>query len=825
MTQGMRQVELRWDPRGLDRKWQERWERDGLYRVRDDDPRPKWYEMTMYPYPSGDVHIGHWYAMAPADAHARFRRMQGYNVLHPMGFDAFGLPAENAAIRRGIHPRTWTMENIDRMRGQLRSMGPVYDWSREVICCLPEYYRWNQWLFLQFHKAGLAYRAKAPAVWCPSCQTVLANEQVVDGLCERCSTPITRREMSQWFLRITRYADELLDFGGLVDWPERILTMQRNWIGRSEGVEMGFDISHLGLPEKEIRVFTTRIDTIYGVTFMVLAPEHPQVPALTAPERRAEVEAYVEEARRKSDIERLSADREKTGMPLGTTCVNRVNGERIPILVADYAVAWYAQGAVMGVPAHDQRDFEFATRYGLPIRVVISPPGWDGQPLSEAYVESGVQVNSARFDGIPNSQGMEDIAKHVAEQGWGAPTVTYRVRDWLISRQRYWGTPIPMVHCPTCGLVPVPEAELPVLLPEEAEFKPTGESPLARHEGFLHTACPECGSEDALRETDTMDTFFDSSWYFLRYLSPHDDGRSWDPSALKAWSPVDQYTGGAEHAIMHLLYARFFIKALRDMGQLEFGEPFLRLFNQGHIIAEGAKMSKSRGNVVTPDPYVEELGADIVRTYLMFIGPWDRGGEWSDSGINGVARWFNRVWDLVTRDSTTLDATPTGTAAVRDLQRRLHQTVRKVHGDLDAFKFNTAIAALMGLSNELQDAWEGGGIDGATWRESLRAFVLMLASMAPHLAEELWERTGQAYSVHTQLFPKWDEALAAEEVITLVVQVNGRVRDRLEVPADIAEEEATRLALGRPNVQRHMGGKVPTKVVYVPGRLVNVVVG
>ena len=836
MTQGMRQVELRWEPRDLDRKWQERWERDGLYLVRDDDPRPKWYELTMYPYPSGDVHIGHWYAMAPADAHARFRRMQGYNVLHPMGFDAFGLPAENAAIRRGIHPRTWTMDNIDRMRGQLRSMGPVYDWSREVICCLPEFYKWNQWLFLQFHKAGLAYRAQAPAVWCPSCQTVLANEQVVDGLCERCSTPITRREMSQWFLRITRYADELLDFGGLVDWPERILTMQRNWIGRSEGVEMGFDISHLGLPEKEIRVFTTRIDTIYGVTFMVLAPEHPLVPSLTAPERRAEVEAYVEEARRKSDIERLSADREKTGVPLGTSCVNLVNGERIPILVADYAVAWYAQGAVMGVPAHDQRDFEFATRYGLPIRVVISPPGWDGQPLGEAYLESGHQVNSGPFDGIPNSQGMEDIAKHVAQQGWGASTVTYRVRDWLISRQRYWGTPIPMVHCPTCGLVPVPESDLPVLLPEDAEFKPTGESPLARHEGFLHTSCPECGGEDALRETDTMDTFFDSSWYFLRYLSPQEEARPWDPAQIASWAPVDQYTGGAEHAIMHLLYARFFIKALRDMGQLEFGEPFLRLFNQGHIIAGGAKMSKSRGNVVTPDPYVEELGADIVRTYLMFIGPWDRGGEWSDSGINGVARWFNRVWDLVTRDSATLDASPTRSGgapdsdapsepnAVRGLRRKLHQTVRKVHGDLDAFKFNTAIAALMELSNELQDAWEARGIDAATWREALRAFLLMLAPMAPHLAEELWERTGQAYSIHSQPFPTWDDAVAASEVITLVVQVNGKMRDRFEVPADIGEEEATRLALARPKVQRHMGGKAPAKVVYVPGRLVNVVV-
>ena len=819
----MRQVELRWDPRALDKKWQERWEQDAMHRVPDDDPRPKWYELTMYPYPSGDLHIGHWYVMAPSDAHARFRRMQGYNVLHPIGFDAFGLPAENAAIRQGIHPRTWTMGNIEKMRGQLRSIGPIYDWDREIICALPEYYRWNQWLFLQFYKAGLAYRAQAPAVWCPSCQTVLANEQVVNGLCERCSTPITRREMAQWFLRITRYADELLDFNGLSQWPERILTMQRNWIGRSEGVEMGFDISHAGLEEKDLRVFTTRIDTIYGVTFMVLAPEHRLVPLLTAPEQRATVEAYVEDARRKSDIERLSAEREKTGVPLGTYCVNPVTGERVPIYTADYAVAWYAQGAVMGVPAHDRRDFEFATTYSLPIRVVISPPGWDGAPLSEAYVEEGVQVNSGAFDGMPNAQGMEAIADYVQERGWGSRNVTYRMRDWLISRQRYWGTPIPMVHCAECGVAPVPESDLPVLLPEDAEFKPTGESPLARHESFVRTVCPQCG-RDARRETDTMDTFFDSSWYFLRYLSPRNDAQAWDPALVKSWAPVDQYTGGAEHAIMHLLYARFFIKGLRDMGLLEFGEPFLRLFNQGHIIAEGAKMSKSRGNVITPDPYVEELGADVVRTYLMFLGPWDRGGEWSDTGINGVARWFNRVWDLVERDPSALDAAPVRADAVREVQRKVHQTVRKVHNDLDAFKFNTAIAALMELSNALQAAWEARGIDAQTWREALRTFLALLAPMAPHLTEELWERTGEAYSIHSQAFPAWDDSLAAEEVITLVVQVNGRVRDRLEVPADIGEEEAKRLALERPNVQRHTGGRTPAKLLYVPGRLVNVVV-
>ena len=818
----MRQAALRWDPQALDRKWQERWAQDGLHRVRDDDPRPKWYELTMYPYPSGDLHIGHWFAMAPSDAHARFRRMQGYNVLHPMGFDAFGLPAENAAIRQGGHPHAWTMANVERMRRQLRSMGTVYDWEREVVCCLPEFYRWNQWLFLQFYRAGLAYRAHAPAVWCPSCQTVLANEQVVNGACERCGTPVTRRELSQWFLRITRYVEELLDFSGLVDWPDKILTMQRNWIGRSEGVEVAFDISHVGAPESELRVFTTRVDTLFGVTFMVLAPEHRLVPALTSPERREAVEAYVEEARRKSDIERLSADREKTGVPLGSYCVNPASGEQVPILVADYAVAWYAQGAVMGVPAHDERDFAFATKYGLPIRIVIAPPDWDGEPLQEAYLGPGAQVNSGRFDGMSSEQGMEAIADHVEERSSGRRTIAYRIRDWLISRQRYWGTPIPMVHCDACGTVPVPEEQLPVLLPEDAEFKPSGESPLARHEGFTRVACPSCGGE-ARRETDTMDTFFDSSWYFLRFLSPGEDTRPWDPAQVKQWAPVDQYTGGAEHAILHLLYARFFIKGLRDMGMLDFDEPFLRLFNQGHIISDGAKMSKSRGNVVNPDAYVEELGADVVRLYLMFVGPWESGGEWQDAGINGIARWLVRLWDLLLRDPSGLVGTAPSPEARRSVQRLLHQTVRRVHRDIDTFNFNTAIAALMELSNELARNWDEGGLDAASWKETRRLFLLMLAPLAPHFAEELWERTGGGYSIHQQPFPQWDDALAAAETVTLVVQVDGRVRDRLTTPVGIAEAEAVQLAMASPNTHRHLEGREVVRTVYVPGRLVNVV--
>ena len=813
---------MRWNPKALDQKWQRRWHETGMHTVSDDDSRQNWYELTMYPYPSGDVHIGHWYAMAPSDTHARFRRMQGYNVLHPMGFDAFGLPAENAAINRGIHPHTWTMQNIERMRGQLRSMGTIYDWDREVVCCSPEYYRWNQWLFLQLYKAGLAYRSRAPAVWCTSCQTVLANEQVVNGNCERCATPITRRELKQWFLGITRYAEELLDFSGLIEWPEKILSMQRNWIGRSEGAEVGFDISHLGLSEQEIRVFTTRVDTLYGVTFLVLAPEHPLVSKITVGEQRHAIEEYVGEARRKSDIERLSADREKTGVHTGAYCLNRITGEWIPILIADYAVAWYAQGAVMGVPAHDQRDFEFAKKYSLPVRVVVSPPDWDGGALDEAYTGDGLQVNSDQFNGIRNEFARESITRYLQDKQWGRPSVTYRLRDWLISRQRYWGTPIPIIHCESCGIVPVPDTDLPVLLPEDAEFKLLGESPLARNREFLSVECPKCG-KPASRETDTMDTFFDSSWYFLRYLSPHEHERPWDPGAVKKWMAVDQYTGGAEHAIMHLLYSRFFTKALRDLGLLEFGEPFLRLFNQGHIVSQGAKMSKSRGNVVSPDSYVSVLGADVVRLYLMFVGPWDRGGEWQDSGVNGIARWLNRLWDLLQKEPAQLVGANLNRQEQDHLSKRLHQTIRKVKVDLETFNFNTAIAALMEFSNDLGRVWKAKAIDTDLWREIRRAFVLMLAPLAPHIAEELWERIGEKFSVHNQRLPDWDENRATDEMVTLVVQVDGKVRDKLTVGAKIGEDEAVMHAMSSATVLRHLAGRRVGRTVYVSGRLINIV--
>ena len=802
-------------------KWQERWEKDGIYKVRDDDPRPKWYELHMYPYPSGDLHIGHWFAMSGADTRARFMRMKGYNVLHPMGFDSFGLNAENAAINNGVHPYRWTMSNIENMRRQLRSMGPMYDWDREVVTCTPDYYKWNQWFFLHLYKNGLAYRSDAPVNWCPSCQTVLANEQVIDGECERCDTQVEQRNMEQWFFRITEYAEELLD-NSKMEWPERINLMQANWIGRSEGVEIEFDISEYELEQQSVRTFTTRIDTVYGVTFIVFAPEHPLVSRLTTKEHRAEVEEYIQQARLQTEIERLSTEKEKTGVFTGAYAVNRLNGEHVPILVADYVLLSYGTGVVMGVPAHDERDFIFAKKYGLPIRVVIAPPDWDGSDLDEAYIPEGTQVNSAHFDGLPSAEGKVKIAEYIEEQGWGQREINYRMRDWLISRQRYWGTPIPVVYCENCGETPVPESDLPVLLPKDAEFLPTGDSPLAVNESFLNTTCPECGAH-AKRETDTMDTFVDSSWYFLRYASPNFKDGPFDPSVLNLWNPVDQYTGGVEHAVMHLLYARFFVKALRDLGMLNFDEPFVRLLNQGTILHGGQKMSKSRGNVIAPDDYVGDLGADVVRTYLMFMGPWERGGDWGDGGINGVARWTNRVWDICNRDSRILDDLPTDADAVRNLRRDLHKTIRRVGEDIESFKFNTAIAAMMEFSNTLNQAWDRKDVGADVWDESLKNLVLMMSPITPFLSEELWERIGHPYSVHQQNWPTWDPELAADEMITLVVQVNGRLRDRIKVPADISEQDAREKALASARVKAHTDGKTVRRVVYVPGRLVNVV--
>jgi len=806
----------KYNPPEIERKWQDRWERDGLYRVDLNSPAPKFYFLTMYPYPSGDLHVGHWYAFAPADTKARYLRMRGYNVFFPMGFDAFGLPAENAAIRNKIHPYQWTMANIARMRRQFRSMGAMFDWSHEVVTCLPEYYRWNQWFFLQFYKHGLAYRQKAAVDWCPSCNTTLAREQVwgEDRRCERCGTPVEKRDLEQWFFRITKYAEELLNFEG-IDWPERVRTMQTNWIGRSEGAEIAFRTEG----DDVIWVFTTRPDTVYGATFMVLAPEHPLVPKLITPERRAEVEAYTERARRETEIERTAADREKTGVFTGAYCINPYSGARIPIYVGDYVLATYGTGAVMGVPAHDERDFAFAKKYGLPIPVVVAPPGWQGEELEAAYTEPGTMVNSGPFNGMPSEEGKQAVIRYGQERGFAKPAVTYRLRDWLISRQRYWGTPIPIIYCPRCGTVPVPEEDLPVILPEDAEFLPTGESPLKYHDRFRRVACPQCGGE-AERETDTMDTFVDSSWYQYRYLSPHYDRGPFDPACLR-WLPVDLYTGGIEHATMHLLYTRFFTKAMRDLGLVPFNEPMLRLVNQGIVLGpDSQKMSKSRGNVVNPDDYVSTVGADAFRCYLMFIGPWEEGGPYRPQGIEGITRWLNRVWTLVQ------EPPPSGTSdpgATRALRRTLHQYIRKVTEDIEHFRFNTMLSKLMELTNALREAHDANNVDPSAWQEAVETLLLLLAPSAPHLAEELWERTGRPYSVHTQRWPQYDPDLATEEAVTIVVQVNGRVRDRITVPAESSEEEVRARALASARVREHVQGARISRVIYVPGKLVNVV--
>jgi leucyl-tRNA synthetase len=804
-----------YDPITLERHWQERWAESGLYKTDEDPEKTKHYALTMLPYPSGDLHVGHWYAMTPSDTRARFMRMRGYRVFFPIGFDAFGLPAENAAINRGIHPYKWTMSNIENMRGQLRQMGTMFDFASEVVTCDPEYYRWNQWFFLKFFERGLAYRKEVPVDWCPRDNTTLAREQVIgpDRRCERCGTPVIRKNLVQWLFKITDYAEELLDFSR-IDWPERVRTLQTNWIGRSEGTEIVFEVEGYG----PVEVFTTRPDTLFGATFFVMSPEHPAVEKITTPERADEVRAYVEKAGRMSEIDRTDVTREKTGVFTGAYAVNPANDERIPVFTADYVLMAYGTGAIMAVPAHDERDGEFARKYGIEIRTVIAPPDWNGGELEEAYAGEGTMVNSGPFDATPSEEGKERVTAWLEDRGAGRATVTYRLRDWLISRQRYWGTPIPIIYCDTCGAVPVPEEDLPVLLPEDAEFMPTGESPLKLHEGFRYTDCPRCGGR-AERETDTMDTFVDSSWYWYRYLSPHYDEGPFDEGRGKEWLPVDLYTGGIEHAVLHLLYARFWTKVMRDMGLVGFGEPFNRLFNQGIILGEDAeKMSKSRGNVVNPQDFVDRYGSDALRCFLMFIGPWDQGGPWDGRGIEGISRWLRRALSLVTGgDPSGAEADP------NELDRRTNRTVKKVTEDLEAFRFNTAIAALMEYTNYLLAI--RGGVGEERWEDALRTFVTVLAPFAPHHAEEMWAAMGEEYSVHLQGWPSWDEGLIRAEEITLVVQVNGKLRDRIEVPADIAEEEAKRLALESARVRPHVEGRELRKSVYVPGRLVNLVVG
>ncbi len=815
-------IETRFPHESIETKWQNRWRDSQIYKVDDNDPRPKWYELTMYPYPSGDLHVGHWYAMTGADIHARFRNMQGYNVLHPMGFDAFGLNAENAAIQRGIHPHSWTMDNIERMRQQLASMGPMYDWEREVVTCLPEYYKWNQWFFLQFYQNGLAYRDFAPVNWCPSCVTVLANEQVIDGVCERCDTTVTHRDMNQWFFRITAYAEELLDQSKM-DWPDRINTMQTNWIGKSEGVEFGFDISEYELDSETLVTFTTRIDTVYGVTFVVLAPEHQLVEALTAPEQEDSVKAYINSARKATEVERLAIDREKTGVFLGTYCVNPLTQDRIPILIGDYVLNTYGTGIVMGVPAHDTRDFTFAKKYDLPIKIVVAPPEWDGNELDEAYVAPGTQVNSLEFNGLSNSEGRLRIADHIEDRNLGTKTVNYRMRDWLISRQRYWGTPIPIIYCDECGTVAVPEEQLPVVLPEKVKFKGIG-SPLKNMSDFYHTDCPKCGNL-AKRETDTFDTFFESSWYFSRYACPGSDRMLDDREAY--WMPVDQYTGGIEHAILHLLYSRFFQKLLRDEGLSSADEPFTNLLTQGMVLKDGAKMSKAKGNTVDPQELIDKYGADTVRLFMISAASPEQALEWSDKGVQGAYRFLKKLWVLIEKHCSEDPLKPIDdlNGNQKELRYKTHSTIAKVSDDIGRrYKFNTAIAAIMELLNSVTRFDDDSHNGRSVVRESLETIILLLSPIVPHICHELWQKLNYKTSLIDERWPNADKLALAKDSIEIVVQVNGKLRSRIIIDINADEEKIKSLAIKDKNVQRYIGKNKVKNIIIVPGRLVNVVV-
>lgn len=815
----------KYNPKEIERKWQAHWEAEQLYRAPDTSSKPKFYHLVMLPYPSGDLHMGHWYNYAPFDAYGRFKRMQGYNVMQPIGFDAFGLPAENAAISRGVQARTWTLSNVEKMRQQLRMMGAGWDWSREVVTCLPDYYKWTEWLFLEFYKHGLAYRATAPANWCLGCNTVIANEQLQpDDTCERCGSVVIRKDIEQWFLRMTDYAEELLDFSQL-DWPEKTVTMQQNWIGRSEGAEIRFSIEIDGQRE-EIPVFTTRPDTIYGATFFVLAPEHPWVDKITTPAHKAEVEAYKEQARRMTEIERVSAEKEKTGVFTGSYVTNPISGTKVPVWVASYVLMGYGSGAVMGVPAHDQRDFAFARKFDIPLIQVICPEGEtlsDPATWSEPRSALGMMVNSGPFNGTPADESIAKVIAYAEEHGIGKRAVSYRLRDWSMSRQRYWGAPIPMIYCPKDGIVPVPVEQLPVLLPEHVEFKPTGESPLRYEAAFLNTTCPVCGGP-ATREPDTMDTFIDSSWYFLRYADPQNSQQAWGPELTAHWQPIDQYVGGAEHATRHLLYARFFVKALRDMGHVTFDEPFIRLYHQGMVLGpDGQKMSKSRGNVEAPDGYVEKYGTDTVRCYMMFMGPFDQGGSFKAENLEGVWRFLNRFWNLVNDTWKPSSATTKETSASQAIERLCHQTIKRVTDDLGSFRFNTALAALMECNNTLIKEQNSPVVNSAAYRRTLEAMIQLLAPMAPHITEELWHLTGHTGSVHSTEWPTFDEALTRSTTFTLVVQVNGKIRERIEVAADLNEADIRNVALNNPRIATWIGNASVQKVIHVPGRLVNIV--
>ncbi len=816
-----------YEHRAIEQKWQDRWEKQRLAEVDLRSGKNKYYMLMMFPYPSGDrLHVGHGRNYILGDALFRYLRMRGKRALNPMGWDAFGLPAENAAIQRSIHPRDWTLENIRVMKQQFRRWGILYDWSKEVTSCLPEYFRWNQWLFLRMLEKGLAYKKRAPVNWCPSCRTVLANEQVADGTCERCGSVVEQRDLEQWFFRITDFADRLLaGLDDLTGWPEKVKVMQRNWIGRSTGAEIDFPVAAL---DGTIRVFTTRPDTIHGATFLVLAPEHPAVDRLLAGNpRAAELREWIQAVKKTPRIQREAEGLPKEGRPLAVTATNPANGEAIPLWIANYVLPDYGTGAIMAVPAHDGRDLEFARQERLPVRLVYHPTdrSLEGEALTEPILGEGEIRGCGEFDG--RKAGPETIARFVAwmeKEGWGRGKVTYRLRDWLISRQRYWGTPIPVVYCDACGMVPVPADQLPVVLPYEVEFTGREGNPLSRSEAFVQTSCPRCGGA-ARRETDTMDTFVDSSWYYLRYLSAKDSNRIFDSELANRWAPVDQYIGGIEHAILHLLYARFLCRVLFDFGLVGFEEPFSNLFNQGMITRYSErtgrveKMSKSRGNTVSPDQLIDEMGADTERVYTLFLGPPEDEVEWNDEAVSGAYRFLQRLWRVAER---VADAPPTGPGDA-ELERQRNLTIQRVTRDLDRFKFNTAIAGLMEMLNALSRAVEDKTASKLCCEQALDSMILLLHPFAPHLSEELWERRGNSSSLLETDWPTWDEAKLRTQRLTLVIQVDGKLRDRLEVDAGAGERELRESALASPRVRDLLAGRGIEKVVVVPGRLVNIV--
>ncbi len=797
----------------IENKWQKIWKESEIYKTQDSIPSKKnWYALSMFPYPSGDLHIGHWFAFTPADAHARFKRLEGFNVMHPQGFDAFGLPAENAAIKNNINPKKWTFDNISNMEKQFDMMGNSYDWSRKLITCTPEYYKWNQKFFVEMYKKGLAYRKNGPVWWDPVDQTTLANEQVVDGKSERSGAEVVKKLMPQWYFKITDYAEELLEMDNL-EWPEKIKQMQRNWIGKSDGVTINFKIEN---SKEKISTFTTRIDTIYGVTFVVLAPEHPIIKALSLSNNK-HVEEYIIRSQKMSEIDRTSTIREKTGVRTDIYCINPVTNEKIPVFIGDYVLASYGTGAVMGVPAHDERDFIFAKKYHLPIRVVISPDGSKDIKLVEAFTGNGIQINSGEFNGINNNEGKNRIANLVKEKGFGEKTITYHLRDWLISRQRYWGTPIPMFYDENNEIIPVEEKYLPVILPDAKEFMPTGQSPLTLDEEFLYFDHPKYGK--LRRETDTMDTFMDSSWYHLKFASPGILDTPFEKEKIALWNPVDQYMGGAEHAVMHLLYARFFNKVLRDLGYIDFDEPYKRLFNQGVMLARHMKISK-RNNPLNPQPLVEKYGTDSVRAYLMFLGPWDRGGDWSDSGINGIYRWLNRVWEMVTVKYKENNISQEKTKTCIQISNEI---TKNVLADMKNFKFNTSIASLMEYSNFLSKIKKEGSVSYSNWNDFCKRLLIHLSPICPHITEEIWSILGNKKSIHLQKNPTFDDKLLEKDNLTLMVQINGKLRDQIKVQNNASEEEIIESAKKIKKIQQHLEGMEIIKSIYVPGRIINFV--